>query len=169
MGHDRISGHHRHHHMHNILKPHVVKKLYMKALDTSPEDKRKEIESNLVKMIEDVGKKRAELMASKVKLTLSLRNPKSSEKEIQENFKALVSKKTEYMNISFEYLMKLRNIIGAEKFDELLRQKHRNEKEKKGEGERKEERGEYENREDIDLSQISDDGETSEEFTYEAF
>ena len=116
------------HHMHHKKKAfslHKIKMFYMKAIEMAPEKKKKEIEDNLIKMIEEAGKKKAELKASKMKLFLSLRNPKSTDKEIQENFREFMNKKSEYVSVLFNYVMRLRGIIGAEMFAEIFRKTHK--------------------------------------------
>ena len=120
--------HMKKHYMHYKKKAfslHKIKMFYMKALEMAPEKKKKEIEDNLIRMIEEAGKKKAELKASKMKLFLSLKNPKSTDKEIQENFRAFMNKKNEYMNILFSYVMRLRRIIGAEMFAEIFKKTHK--------------------------------------------
>ncbi len=126
--HHYTGGYMKKHHMHHKKKAfslHKIKMFYMKALEMAPEEKKKEIEDNLIRLIEEAGKKKAELKASKMKLFLSLRNPRSTDKEIQENFKAFMSKKNEYMNVLFSYVMKLRRIIGAEMFAEIFKKTHK--------------------------------------------
>lgn len=116
-----------HHMMHKhkkLLSIHKLKKLYMRALHMV-EDKnvKKKLKDDVVKMVEELGKKKAEVKASKMRLKILLKDPGSTDKDVEKAFEEFLKKKQEYMKKAFQWLLKLRNTVGPDVFSKLFQKR----------------------------------------------